>query len=129
MFINCIPFSIVNWDKFVMCYRKRLLKKCSNIVFVILGWLALWISHTSSSCVVVSGRSLLIDLICALAACLSEKSILVIGDFTHDCFLMRGMCCAPPILGVMYLVSPWYMILSFHGSFKASLSCLPMHLR
>ena len=30
----------------------------------------------------------------------------VIGDYTHDCFVMHGMCCAPPILVVMDLVSP-----------------------
>ena len=53
----------------------------------------------------------------------------VIGDYTHDCFVMRGMCCAPPILAIMYLVSPWYMVPSFPGSFRASLSCSPMHVR
>ena len=39
----------------------------------------------------------------------------VIGDCTHDCFVMRGMCCVPPILAVMYLVSPWYMVSNFLG--------------
>ena len=53
----------------------------------------------------------------------------MIGDCMHDCFVMRGMCYAPPILAVMYLVSSWYMVPSFFGSFRASLSCSLMHLR
>ena len=88
-----------------MWYRKRLLKKCSDNIFVTLGWLAVWVNQASSSCVAISGRSSLIDLICVPATCLSKKSVRVIGDFTHNCFGIRDMCYAPPILVVMYLVS------------------------
>ena len=66
---------------------------------------------------------------CAPATFLSRKSMCLIGDCTHDCFVMRGMCCAPPILAAMYLVSPWYIVPSFLGSFRASLNCSPIHLR
>ena len=53
----------------------------------------------------------------------------VIGDCTHDFFVMRGMCCAPSILAILYLVSSRYMVPSFLRSFKAFLSCFSIHLR
>ena len=31
---------------------------------------------------------------CALATFLSRKSVRVIGDYAHDCFVMHGMCWA-----------------------------------
>ena len=73
--------------------------------------------------------SSLFDLMYAPATILNKKSVHVIGECTHDCFVMHGMCCAPSILAVMYLVSPWYTVPSFHESFSASLNCSTIHLR
>ena len=53
----------------------------------------------------------------------------MIGECIHGCCIILGMYSAPPILAVMYLVSLWYMVPSFLGSFRASLNCSPIHLR
>ena len=111
-----------------MWCRKSLLRKCSVILFVMFGWLEHCINHSFLSCVGSSGRSLLFNLICVLATFLSRNSMHVIGKFTHDCFVVHGMCGALSILVVTYLVSLWYMNLSFLGLFKASLNYSPIHL-
>ena len=69
-----------------------------------------WANHSSSSCVECSGRSSFIDLMCAPATFLSRKSVRVTSECTHVFFVMRGVCCVPPILEAMYLVSPRYMV-------------------
>ena len=98
-------------------------------MFVTIGWLALWVNQASSSYIDASGRASLIDLICVPTTYLSRKNVCVIGDCTHDCFVMCGMCCAPRILAILYLISPWYMISSFRGSFRAFQNCSSMHLK
>ena len=64
------------------------------------------INHSFSSCVGSSGISLLYDLMCAPTTFLSRNLMRVIGEFTHDCFVMHGMCCAPSTFAIMYLMSP-----------------------
>ena len=61
MFIDCITFDIVNWERFVIYCRNRLLKKCSEIEFITLKWLMFWMNQTSLSCVDCNERSLLFD--------------------------------------------------------------------
>ena len=124
-----VPVSVF-WicGSVVIPYVYSLFRYCCDFVlavFVRLAYVGL-VLHVFSSGVCLMGNARFVVVACISYSRSSKKSILATCDLMHACCFSLGRCSEPPYLAAMYLVRPWYMVPSCHGSLKACSSCCPM---
>ena len=87
------------------------------------------IFHSFSNSVICNWKFSFVLLRWMPPSCFRRNNVLAVGDLMQSCDLILGMFSAPPCLESMCCISPLYIMPSLPWSFRAFLSCSPMHLR